>query len=98
MKQKLKIGTARTLIKCLLVLAVALCAVDLIIGGGFAGFRAAAGPIALLCVICSAILLVTAIRCPFCSKTIIRNALGTKVCPHCGRNLVTGAKGKKSRR
>lgn len=98
MRPKLKLSTARNIVRCLLTLAIVLCVVDLLFGGRLPGYRAAAGLIALLCIAAAVILLIAAIRCPFCDKVIIRNALGAKVCPHCGRNLVTGAKGKKSRR
>ena len=95
MKRKYGIGTARRIIKCLMAFAGLVCIAALIFGDEFPSLGVTALLIAAVCIVLCFIVLATGMKCPFCGKVIVRNALVAKDCPHCGRNLVTGEKGKK---
>ena len=98
MKKRFGIQTARNIIKCLMAFAGLVCIAALIIGDELPNFGGTALLIATVCIVLCFVVLATGMKCPFCGKVIIRNALVAKECPHCGRNLVTGEKGKKRSR
>ena len=97
MKRKYGIGTARRIIKCLMAFAGLVCIAALIFGDELPNLGGTALLIAAVCIVLCFIVLATGMKCPFCGRVIVRNALVAKSCPHCGRDLVTGEKTKKKR-
>lgn len=83
---------ARFVIKGLLIAGITLCVLALIVQSGspVLGFYLTMG--GLICVVLCLFFTFTCMKCPFCGKRIIRNALVVKVCPHCRRDLVSGTK------
>ena len=94
MRKKFNMETARTVIKCLLAFAGLICIAALIFGDELPNLGGTALLIAAVCIVLCIFVLATGMRCPFCGKVIVVNCLAAKTCPHCGRDLVTGKKGK----
>ena len=98
MKKRFGLEAARTAVKCLLAFAGLVCVAALIIGNDVPNLGGTALLIAMVCIVLCIVVLIVWMRCPFCGKVIVVNCLAAKTCPHCKRNLTTGAKGKKSKR
>ena len=97
-KQNVSFEAARNIIKCLLGIAAILCIVALILGEDAVTFGTYAAVVAVGCIVLAIIVLITGMRCPYCGQLIVRKCLIVKSCPHCGRDLVSGLKGKKGKR
>ena len=94
----MKFETARNVVKVTIVLAILCCLAGLItkssetVSNGFAF----AG---LGLIIITLFVAISSLKCPYCNTRIFRKCLVLKVCPHCHRDLSSGAKvkGKKAK-
>ena len=101
MKQNMNFQRGQVLIKCLMGVAAALCAIALLVEGRgeTSSFSVYAAVTAVVCIVLTIFVVAVAMKCPYCGRRIIRKCLTVKSCPHCHRDLVSGmrVKGKKGR-
>ena len=101
-----KFEKMRNAVKVTLTGALILCLIALIIVWAAGSNEAVVEKVTPICdtIVIIAVVLIaigilvclTALKCPYCNKHIIRNVLKVEACPHCNRNLVTGLKSKKN--
>ncbi len=96
----MKFETARNLVKGLLAAGLVCSVLALFmsqVGSVMIGMYLGMGSVG--CILMCLFFVLTALKCPWCGKRIIRRCLALKTCPHCRRNLATGmkTKGKKSK-
>ncbi|MCM1150066.1 MAG: hypothetical protein NC319_08320 [Butyricicoccus sp.] len=94
----MKFETAKNLVKGFLAAGVACSVLALFmsqVGSTMAGMYLTM--ISLGCMLMCAFFVITALKCPWCGKRIIRHCFVLKNCPRCRRDLATGMKSKRKK-
>lgn len=90
----MKFDRARNLVKLLLVLCVVLCVTGVAMTNTGNAFASYSGIISIVCFVLAFVVVILYCRCPYCGKVIYLGLFKAVSCPHCRRNLTTGAKTK----
>lgn len=90
----MKFDRARNLVKLLLVLCVILCVVGVVVAERGSALALYSGIISIVCFVLAFVVVILYCKCPYCGKVIYLGLFKAVNCPHCRRNLSTGAKTK----